>query len=262
MAFALVQLTDPHLGAAWSDGAVSAFASAIDGVVRVLGAPPNAVMVSGDIADTPTDSEYERARELLDRLRVPVYVAAGNHDDRDGLRRNFECPPTEGDRLYYEVDLGPVRLIVLDTKREGSHGGELDPAQLNWLEGALDGDGTKPTLIAMHHPPLLTGIPGMDSIGIGERERVAFADIVSRHSQVQVIAAGHVHRAVIGRVGGAAVVAIPTTDVQLALELRGNDLRFVPGLPCFALHLLVDDQLVSHIQPIGPGTATEGMAKQ
>jgi 3',5'-cyclic AMP phosphodiesterase CpdA len=250
--FAAVQLTDPHLGAPWSDDPAAALGTAIAQVARVLDATPDAVIVSGDVANTPTDSEYEQARALVDRFGAPVYVAAGNHDDRDGLRRHFELPRTPGAELYYAVDLGPARLIVLDTKREGGDGGQLAAEQLDWLERVLCEDHLKPTMIAMHHPPLMTGIPAMDRIGIPSEDRAALGEVVSRHPQVQVIAAGHVHRAVIGRLGGAAVVAIPSTDVQLALELTASELRFVREPPSFALHLLVDDRFVSHIQPVDP----------
>jgi hypothetical protein len=123
---------------------------------------------------------------------------------------------------------------------------------VHWLERVLGEDDVKPTMVAMHHLPLMTGIPAMDEIGIPIEDRDALADIVSRHPQVQIIAAGHVHRAVIGRLGGAAVVAIPSTDVQLALDLTAGELRFVREPPCFALHLFVGGRFVSHIQPVDP----------
>jgi hypothetical protein len=102
----------------------------------------------------------------------------------------------------------------------------------------------------MHHPPLLTGIPAMDSIGIAEDERRALAEIVARHGQIQLIAAGHVHRTIIGELSGTPVLAIPSTDAQLALDFEAQDLRFVNEPPCFAIHVLLDGRLVSHIQPV------------
>jgi 3',5'-cyclic AMP phosphodiesterase CpdA len=53
---------------------------------------PDAVLVSGDLADHATDAEYECVRELLASLRAPVYVVAGNHDDRRALNRHFGVP--------------------------------------------------------------------------------------------------------------------------------------------------------------------------
>jgi 3',5'-cyclic AMP phosphodiesterase CpdA len=250
VAFTVVQLTDPHIGATWSDDATAALASAVDAARNLLPGPPDAVVVTGDVANTPVDSEYEQARALLDRLDAPVYVVAGNHDDRDQLRRHFEIPDTGGEQLCYAVGLGPLRLVALDTKHAGSDAGRLDPAQLAWLDDQLAAAQATPTLIVMHHPPLVTGLPAMDEIGIPEQERAAIGKILAHHRQVQAVVCGHLHRTVIGRLGAATVLALPSTDVQLALDLEAKDLRFVAEPPCFAVHLFAGASIVSHIQPV------------
>lgn len=250
MAFTIVQLTDTHIGAAWSDDATAALARAIDVIRELLPRAPDAVVVTGDIANTPVDSEYEQARAVLDRLEAPVYVVAGNHDDRDRLRGHFNVPDASGEQLDYAVGLGRMRLIALDTKRPDSDAGRLEPAQLAWLDDQLAEAQATPTLIIMHHPPLVAGIPWMDRIGIPADECAAMEAILGRHKQVQHVACGHVHRTVVGRLGAASVLAIPSTDVQLALDLEAEALRFVAEPPCFAVHLLVGDRLISHIQPV------------
>jgi 3',5'-cyclic AMP phosphodiesterase CpdA len=250
VAFTIVQLTDTHLGAPWSDDGTAALAGAVDAARKLLPRSPDAVVVTGDVANTPVDSEYDQARALLDRLDAPVYVVAGNHDHRDKLRRHFKVPDIADGQLYYAVGLGRVRLIALDTKRPDSDAGRLEPAQLAWLDRQLAEAQATPTLIIMHHPPLVTGVPSMDRIGIAADECAAMEAILSRHQQVQLIACGHVHRTVVGRLGAASVLAIPSTDAQLALDLEAKALRFVAEPPCFAVHLLVGDRLISHIQPV------------
>lgn len=254
MAFTIVQLTDPHLGASWSQDPGSALAAAVAAVGRTLSTAPDAVLVSGDIASTPAEAEYEQARKVLDGLGAPLYVLAGNHDDRDALRRHFDVPEGHSGSLSYAANLGPVRLVALDTTRPGQAGGQLDAPRLSWLDGVLDEDQTT-TLLAMHHPPVLTGLPTMDSIAIPERERRALAEIVSRHRQVGLIAAGHVHRAIFGSLSGTPVLAIPSTDVQLALDFDSAEMRFMPGPACFAIHVLVDGRLVSHVEAVGTPTS-------
>lgn len=255
--FTIVQLTDTHIGAPWSEHAHEALVGAVACVRTTLGGrPPGTVVVTGDIANTPTDSEYELARAALEPLGTPLYVLPGNHDERDGLRRHFEFPATDGEFLNYAVDLGPVRLIALDTKRDGSPSGELDGLRLDWLERALGEDRTTPTLLAMHHPPLVTGLPAMDSIAIPPSEREALAEIVSGHDQLQLIVAGHVHRAIVGALAGIRVVAIPSTGVQLKFDFDEPEVQFVDEPACFALHALVGGRLVSHIQPVISGGHT------
>jgi 3',5'-cyclic AMP phosphodiesterase CpdA len=248
--FTIAQLTDLHVGAPWGDESESAVAKAVAAVSRVLGRAADAVIISGDIANTPADAEYERARSLLDGLGSPLYVLPGNHDDRDGLRRHFDLPETNATHLSYAAQLGPVRLVALDSVRDGESGGQVDAPRLAWLESALAEDRTTPTLLAMHHPPLQIGQRGMDAIGIPEQERRALGKIVAGNPQVHRIVSGHVHRAVIGDLHGTPVLALPSTDVQLVLELESDAARFMPETPSFALHLLVDGRIVSHLQPI------------
>ena len=248
--FTIAQLTDPHVGAPWGDEFESAVAAVVAAIARVLGRPADAVIVTGDIANTPTDAEYERARTLLDELAAPLYVLPGNHDDREGLRRHFDLPATALDHLSYVTQLGPVRLVALDTIRPGESGGQLDPPRLAWLEEALAADRATPTLLAMHHPPLDIGQSGMDAIGIPETERHALGAIIAGHPQVHRIISGHIHHAVIGDLDGTPVLAVPSTDVQLVLDLETDSTRFEPATPSFALHLLVRGRIVSHLQPI------------
>src|SRR3954454_23015231 len=53
--FLIVQLSDPHIGADWADGdPVAALAAAVESV-RALRPQPDAVLVTGDLADHATD---------------------------------------------------------------------------------------------------------------------------------------------------------------------------------------------------------------
>lgn len=253
--FTLVQLTDPHLGAPWPGDASEALAAAVAAVQRSLPAPPDGVLVTGDIASTPAEAEYIQARSLLDGLGAPLYPIPGNHDDRNALASHFDLPPTAGGGLNYTADLGPVRLVALDTLQPGQVGGLLSVPLMGWLERALqESDGT-PTVLAMHHLPLATGLPALDAIGIPAAERRALADVLSRHPQVQLIVSGHVHRTIVGALGPATVVAVPSPYVQLGFDLTADDVALVREPPCFAVHLLIGGRLVSHVLPVDSAPA-------
>jgi predicted MPP superfamily phosphohydrolase len=75
--FLLVQLSDPHIGATWGFGDPMAGLRAAVEAVRRLPDQPDAVLMSGDLADNATDGEYEFVRESLARLGAPVYVLSG-----------------------------------------------------------------------------------------------------------------------------------------------------------------------------------------
>jgi 3',5'-cyclic AMP phosphodiesterase CpdA len=251
--FLLVQLSDPHLGADWNGAdPVRALAAAVE-TARSLRPPPDAVLVSGDLSEHATDDEYRQVRELLSPLAAPLYVIAGNHDERGALRRAFELPGRDREPIQYASDLGPMRLIVLDTTIPGAEGGELDGDRLAWLERELGREPTKPTVIAMHHPPIVTGIPAWDEIGLTRDDQRALAEIVEPHPQVRRLIAGHVHRTIAGELGGRPVLAAPSTYLQARLDLRLQEIELADEPAGIAVHALIDGELVSHIQPVAEG---------
>lgn len=97
--------------------------------------------------------------------------------------------------------------------------GELDNAQLDWLAATLALCAGQPVMIFMHHPPLTSGMAAMDACGL-LRGRERLAELVRAHGGVQLIAAGHMHRGIVGALGGAPVVVAPSCSHQLALNLR------------------------------------------
>src|SRR3954447_10007197 len=147
---------------------------------RAAGAlEPDAVLVSGDLAEHASDEEYAVVREQLAALRAPVHVLPGNHDDREALRRAFDdLPGTGGEPIQYAADLGALRLVVLDSTRPGQDAGELDATRLAWLEEALADAPDVATIVALHHPPLLTGVPAMDDMGLPAGDRAALGAVL------------------------------------------------------------------------------------
>jgi 3',5'-cyclic AMP phosphodiesterase CpdA len=247
--FLLAQLSDPHIGAGWADGdPVARLAAAVESVRAVR--QPDAVLVSGDLADSGADAEYEQVRELLAPLQAPVYVLPGNHDERNGLHRHFGVPGADGELVQYSVDLGPMRLVVLDTTRPGEDAGDLGAERLEWLDAELAAAPELPTLVAMHHPPVLTGIPAWDELGLPLADRRALGDVIERHGQVRRLVGGHVHRAITGDLAGRPVLTVPSTYVQGRLNFAAQQIELADEPAGFALHAVVDGELVSHIQPV------------
>src|SRR5437667_10371850 len=107
--FLLVQLSDPHVGATWGVGdPVAGLRAAVESVRRLPDAP-DAVLMSGDLADNAAHGEYELVRQLLGQLGVPVYVLPGNHDHRDKPRRQFDGPAALGTPVQAAASPGPAR---------------------------------------------------------------------------------------------------------------------------------------------------------
>lgn len=248
--FLLVQLSDFHVGGDWAGSdSVAKLAAAIESV-RALPNQPDAVLVSGDLADHATDAEYEQVRELLAPLRGQLFVLPGNHDDRRALHRHFGVPGGDGEPVQYAADLGPLRLVAIDTTRPGEDPGVLDADRLGWLDQELALAPKTPTLLAMHHPPLLTGVPLWDELGLRDADRRALGEVVARHSQVRRIVAGHMHRTIVSELAGRPVMTVPSTYVQTRLDFRMQEVELADEPAGFAVHAVLGDELVSHVQPV------------
>jgi 3',5'-cyclic AMP phosphodiesterase CpdA len=227
-------------------------ARAIETVNR-LKPRPDLVLMTGDLAESGAEAQYRMLRKLLARLELPVYVMAGNHDSREGLRDAFSDHrylPDTGAFLHYSVDLGPIRLIALDTQVPGADGGDLCGERLAWLEAELQRTEGRPTLIAMHHPPVPIGVDWLDRSNCANAE--GLAAIVSRHPQVERILCGHVHRAAQIRFAGTVVATAPSTAYQVALELgHDGEPHLIEEPPAFLLHRWHAGALTTHVIPVG-----------
>jgi 3',5'-cyclic-AMP phosphodiesterase len=248
--FLLVQLSDPHVGGTWGVGdPVAGLRAAVQSVSRLPDAP-DAVLMCGDLADNALDDEYEIVRELLGQLGVPVYVLPGNHDDRDALRRNFDLPGAMGTPVQYAADLGPLRLVVLDSTRPNEVPGDLDADRLGWLDAELGREPDQMTVLALHHPPVSTGIPVWDDLGLPAAARSALGDVLERHRQVERIVAGHIHRTMAAELAGRVVLTVPSTYVQTRLSFNSEETEIAAEPAGFGVHALLDGQLASHVQPV------------
>lgn len=247
----IVQISDPHhTGEPEPAGALAAAVAAIGR----LEPAPDAVLLTGDIANSADPAEYAQVRELLAPLAMPVHPLPGNHDDRDALREAFadhaQLAATSG-FVQYAVSAGDVRLVLCDTTEPGEEGGRLDEERLAWLEAELGREPDTPTLLAMHHPPILTGMPVFDAIGLPPGDRERLAEIVGAAAQVRLLVTGHVHRAIAGTLAGRPVFVCPSVHLQAKLDLRPQgELALFPAPPAFGVHLLAEGDAVSHVEPV------------
>ena len=234
-------------------------ASALERCIAALNAftpKPDLVVISGDLADTPMAEEYEYLKRLLAPLKLPFVGIPGNHDSRElmraafpGVRYAFASGP-----LNQSVEIGGLDLVLLDSSVPGRPHGELDAPTLQWLDATLAPSPNRPALLFLHHPAFKTGIGHMDRqylLNAGE-----LAAVVKRHPRTQLIAAGHVHRAILTMFAGipSTICPAPNHAVDLDLtELREPSFKIEP--PTFHLHTWFPGEgfgsVVTHQVPIG-----------
>lgn len=248
----IAQLTDLHLrtGGELTFGKVdtAAFISAAVAAIGRLDPAPGVLLLTGDLVDNGAVEAYSLLAEILAPLDIPVRMLPGNHDARDAMREVFASTdylPASG-FLQYESDIGPLRLLCLDTLVEGKTYGHLCAERLDWLQTRLAERPEDPTVIALHHPPCPLGI-AMDSIGLVEGSE-ALEKIVAMHANIERVICGHVHRTIHRRWAGTMVTAAPGPAHQIALSLESSQaFRIIMEPPSFHLHVWRPDTgLVTH----------------
>ncbi|WP_042264694.1 phosphodiesterase [Paraburkholderia heleia] len=201
---------------------------------------PDAVLMTGDLVDQGSVEEYRHLKTLLDTLEIPYWLLIGNHDAREPLREVFADRPElreGGAFIQYAVDLGPLRVIALDSMQPGQSAGTLCAERLAWLAQQLDAARGKPAIVALHHPPFDCGIGHMDAIRLDDSAAQAFETLVARHPNVERVLCGHVHRPMFVRFGGTIAAAVPAPAHQVTLDLAPDaPSTFTLEPPAFALH--------------------------
>jgi Icc protein len=216
---------------------------------------PDLVVISGDLADTPAMEEYQYLRRLLAPLELPFVAIPGNHDWRELMRAAFpQGYAFASGPLNQCVETGGLDLVLLDSSVHGKPHGELDAPTLQWLEVTLVSSPDRPALLFLHHPPFKTGIWHMDGQNLGNSSELAA--IIRRHPRVQLIAAGHAHRATLTMFAGIPATICPAPNHTVDLDLEHlREPSFKVEQPAFHLHSWFPGDgfgsVVTHQVPIG-----------
>ena len=240
----IAQLSDIH-----ADGS----GSRLDRLDRVLNwlkpMRPDAIIVSGDLAEAQFEKSYAAVRQRLEAVGCPFFVVPGNVDDHAHMRGAF------GARFGWTMDrplnvvgrLDGFRVIGLDVTVADAHHGDAEPV-LDWLAAELAADQT-PTLIFQHQHPFLTGIDNKDRNICFGGDKLAAA-IEATGAVVVGLTCGHVHRSLFTRFAGGQASMAPSVTKANRLRLDGKESDVVdpPGL---LLHHFADGRLVTHVVMVG-----------
>jgi Icc protein len=195
---------------------------------QVVAARPTGVVVCGDAARLQGRVEdYQELRRLLEPVMAvaPVYLALGNHDDRENLLKVF--PDPTGTRTLVDgkhvtvIEHEALRVIVLDSLLYVDRvAGLLGRAQRKWLESFLPTIADRPAVLFVHHPP-------SDEDGdLLDGNRLLALASANRH--VKAIFHGHAHVWAVGRRDRLPVVSLPAVGYSFdaAQPLGWVDARF------------------------------------
>lgn len=163
---------------------------------------PDAVVVSGDLTQRAKPRQFREAADYLERFEAPVVVVPGNHDvPLWRVWERFFAPYRHyrriiSDRLDSVTRIDGMTLVGLNSSRSFTFtNGRLEADQLAFAGRAFEEapEGDLRAVVTHHHlapPPDFSGDSVMPR---AKRALRAFRD-----QGVDLILAGHMHRAYIG----------------------------------------------------------------
>jgi 3',5'-cyclic AMP phosphodiesterase CpdA len=214
---------------------------------------PEAIVFTGDLADTGRADAYRRLRDIVEpaaaRLGAQLIWVMGNHDERGAFRAGLLDEPAADlapvDRVF---DVNGLRIIALDSTVPGKHHGELDDAQLGWLRAELATPAPDGTLLALHHPPVPSPLGLIALVELREQERLAE---VIRGTDVRGILGGHLHYSTHSTFAGVPVSVASATCYTQDLNVVYPGARGQDGAQSYNLVHVYGDRVLHSIVPIG-----------
>lgn len=141
---------------------------------------------------------------------------------------------------------------MLDSLHAGRHGGGFCENRAEWLKTTLSEDKNRPTLIALHHPPIETGIAWMTASDSDPWVK-GLSGAIAGHKNIVQIISGHIHRTIFKRFGDTLVSVSQAIAPQVKLELADIDpekpddrILLVDTLAGYSLHHWKDGSLTTH----------------
>ncbi|AGZ46227.1 phosphodiesterase [Actinoplanes friuliensis] len=247
----IAQLSDSHITTGPLSGGPAAGLQLALARVMALDPRPDCVVITGDLTDHGRPDEYAALREIIGSFPLPLHLTTGNHDDRVALLDVF------GGEAYYLVEYPEFTVVALDSLIPGSPAGELGAEQLAWLDQVLGRRPGMPVLIGLHHPPVPVGIRFLDNMRLRDGETLR--EVVSGHSNVVRVMAGHVHRTITTGFAGSLLTIAPSLWRQAGLLFNSDEPPGYLAEPTgFLLHMIDGPDCVTHTVPVSHTAALLG----
>ncbi|MFI5780304.1 metallophosphoesterase [Nocardia sp. NPDC051570] len=225
------------------------------GYLAELPRRPDAILVTGDIADSGKVEEYEQARAAL-RADVPLWVLPGNHDDRGNLREVLLGEPASYAPINRALRLDGLTVALLDSTIPGEGGGELAEQTYTWLTDLLrETPADTSVLVTMHHPPLPMYSTVVDPIRLANPDRLE--RIVAADDRIIGVLTGHMHSMGATLFGGRQLIVAPSIASQIGgiweVGAPGQvPIDYAPN-PALILHTIDDRRLTSILRAVPMG---------
>jgi Icc protein len=188
----LIQISDFHLGEKSGEALLGMDTdnSLADVLALIQHQHPaiDLLLASGDLANHGSETAYQRVQTYLQSHNAPVMYLPGNHDDRPLMQSVLGVQQFP---VRTVLANGNWQIIGLNSAVPKQVGGAIDAAQLAALKTLLD-ENHLPTLIALHHPPLLIDCAWLDPQRVSNGD--VLLDLLLGYPHVKAVLCGHVHQ--------------------------------------------------------------------
>lgn len=158
------------------------FKKAIDEVNTLSGI--DFVLVTGDETESGDIKSLLDTKRILDRLKMPYYLTAGNHEFKDNSAKDSNFIRVFGDDKFSFVhkDVMFIGFTIGIIPKIGT--GRITQQNINWLKSVLINNEKKIPVIVVTHYPLRRGVVSNSKMMI---------DIFQKYD-VNAVLGGHYHR--------------------------------------------------------------------
>lgn len=185
--------------------------------------PADFIAMTGDVIQDNSRAAYDRFRDLIEPLGLPVFCVPGNHDVRELMRDALSASPFQ----YCGTLQRDNWLVVgVDSCVRDKAGGYVEDSELRRLEDLIAGTEAEHVLVCLHHPPLPMGSQWLDSVGLGNAGE--FLHSLEKSGKVRAAIFGHVHQAFDNLHNSIHIIGTPSTCRQFK---TGSDNFALDGNP-------------------------------
>lgn len=215
-------------------------------------ARPEAIVFTGDLADTGDADAYDRLRALVEpaaaEIGAEVIWVMGNHDTRTPFRKHLLDSDAGEQSVDMVYDVNGLRVIALDSTVPGLHYGEITDEQYAWLADVLATPAPHGSVIALHHPPVPSMLEPIEFVEL--RDQARFGEAI-RGTDVRAVLGGHLHFNTFSEIGGVPVSVASATCYTQDMNVESGGMRGQDGAQGFNLVHFYEDRVMHTVVPIG-----------
>jgi 3',5'-cyclic AMP phosphodiesterase CpdA len=192
--FSFVQISDSHIGFARPENpdVLGTLHKTIE-AINALPQPPAFVVHTGDVTHLAKPAQFDAAKQVLSRLKVPLIVLPGEHDVIGSSHAFFNAfARPDAPNGWFSFDAGGIHFLSLVNVFNFEVDGKLGNDQLDFVEKDLAAQKASTPIVVFGHVPLYALFPAW---GWTTQDGARVLAALRRFDAVTVLN-GHIHQVI------------------------------------------------------------------